>query len=511
MLEKIKSWGDKPLSMKIMYVFVCIIVGFYLIESLICKIYDTDMYFLIATGREILENGIPHTNVWSIDMQSGFIVQQWLYTVLMAISDKFGYIGFTSLVAIQFVFLIWLLNHFFNIKHVSKGIKFVCIAIVIFYSQLYLFSTRPELITMILLLIECIALEHYNQSNKWQWLILLPITMLAEMNLHASMWPIHYAILLAYLVPSFYLPGVKDESIYKKWKHICVFVLIMTGVMFINPYGIDSILYIIKSFKADTFSYVSIQEISQPTFLSACGLTILLGLSLVFINHRLKALTSTSLNITLGFAALAVTALRHNMFSIFIMAFLLRDLAVILSDKIVVDIKKDVKNNILPIMIIGVLFFGLSCVGSISSVFSEEQVSGLDDIYEYINKDYDENTRIFTGFNNGAYFEWRGFKNIYMDARPELYTVEFTGDKNILSDYSRYCIYGFSTVDTNRDTVLVTVNEMNEWFYSYDFDYVVVTPYAEQNLYNYMLYNTDYKVVESCESDVYVLYEKIDK
>ena len=510
MLQKIKQWGDKPLSMKVMYVFLFAMIGFYLLEALLCKVYDSDMYFLIATGREILENGIPHVNVWSIDMQSGFVVQQWLYTIFMALADKIGHIGFTLLVAVQFVILLVLLNHFFNLKKVSKGVKLVCISVVVFYSQMYLFSTRPETITMILLLVECIALEHYKTSNKWQWLLLLPFTMLLEMNLHASMWPIHYAILLAYLVPAFYLPGVKETSMYKQWKHIALFTLIMTGIMFVNPYGFDGIMYIIRSFKADTFSYISVKEITPPTFISACGLTILLSFILIFVNHKLKTLTSTALNITLGFVALSMTASRHNMFSIFIMAFLLRDLAESITSVVKVDIKKDVKKGILPVLIVGVMFFGLSCVGSVSSVFLDEQSSGLDNMYEYINKSYTDETRVFTGFNNGAYFEWKGFKNLYIDARPELYTDDFTGDKHILADYSRYCIYGFSTVESSKK-LFVTSDEMNEWFYSYDFDYVVVSPFAEQNLYSYMLYNKDYRVVDECKSDTYILYEKINK
>ena len=45
MLQKIKQWGDKPLSMKVMYVFLFAMIGFYLLEALLCKVYDSDMYF----------------------------------------------------------------------------------------------------------------------------------------------------------------------------------------------------------------------------------------------------------------------------------------------------------------------------------------------------------------------------------------------------------------------------------------------------------------------------------
>ena len=509
MPKKIKNWMDKPLPARTLFVFISLIVVAYLVESLVCKIYDSDMYFLIATGREILENGIPDTNVWHIDNQQGFIAQQWLYTIIIALADKIGHIGFTVLVSVQFIALMFSLNHFFNLRNVSKIVKFVSLCAIVFYSQLYLFCLRPELITMILLVIECIALEHYGKSGKWQWLILLPVTMLAEINLHGSMWPVHYAILLAYLVPSFYLPGADDKSIWRKWKPIALFTAIMTGVMFINPYGLDGILYIVTSFTAKTFSYVDINEVGEPAFISACGLTIMLGIILIFINHKFKHLDSVSLNISLGFIALAIISNRNNVFAIFIFMFLFRNLAVYLSSIDLQSISKKATNSTLLILLIGVIFFVGSSFGSILSVFVSDDTNDLDDIYDYISESYSEDTRIFTGFNCGAYFEWKGFRNLYMDARPELYTDEFTGDKDILRDYSRYCIYGFDAVAGEYDSDgLVTKSEMDEWFYSYDFDYVVVSPYSEQYLSAYMMLNDDYDCVEECTTPMYLLYVK---
>ena len=37
---------------------------------------DTDGWFLLASGREIVHNGIPFENPWSLDPGQGIIVQQ---------------------------------------------------------------------------------------------------------------------------------------------------------------------------------------------------------------------------------------------------------------------------------------------------------------------------------------------------------------------------------------------------------------------------------------------------
>lgn len=45
--------------------------------------YDSDGWFLLATGREILKNGIPYANPWSFSSYRPIVVQQWLHDVLL--------------------------------------------------------------------------------------------------------------------------------------------------------------------------------------------------------------------------------------------------------------------------------------------------------------------------------------------------------------------------------------------------------------------------------------------
>ena len=53
-LAKIKAAGERPLNQKLFFILFAIIPVFYLLERLVCSVYDSDMYFLIATGQEIL-------------------------------------------------------------------------------------------------------------------------------------------------------------------------------------------------------------------------------------------------------------------------------------------------------------------------------------------------------------------------------------------------------------------------------------------------------------------------
>lgn len=511
-LDSINTWFKKPLNIKTFFVFVVFTAIGIFCPVVIRAAYDNDMYFLIATGKEIVENGIPTTNVWSVDRSSGFIAQQWLYDVILYGVNTFGFWGRVLFLAVELIILFFLYSHFFKLKNINSKLMFFSFVATMLFSQEYI-NVRPEIITIILLLVECIAIEHYIKSEKVAWLCLLPITMLLEINLHASMWPIHYAILLAYFVPAFYVKDSRKNKLYKKLLKFLPFVIIMTLVMFVNPYGVDGVGYLFQSFKAHTFEQVSIVECESATFLSAQGLCIMLNIALLFLICHFKTADSTSINITLGFTAMSAYMIRNNMFEIIVLTFIFVNLMEYVST-IKIDWKKDVVNGLIPLLVSATLFFvadALIFVNDVKDFIDTDDIVCLGTIESYISDNSEDDPRIFTGFNTGAYFEFMGHHNVYMDARPELYTKAFTGDKNILGDYVRYVVYGVSPYPIAvHELEPVGCDEMKAWLDSYNFDYIVIDTAFEVHLAGYMLNSDDYQLVEECCDSAYKLYERID-
>lgn len=523
---KVKAISEKSLNEKLFFVLFAIIPIFYLLERLVCSVYDSDMYFLIATGREILENGIPHTNVWTIDSSSGIIVQQWLYDVILAIVDKAGYVGFSLFILSEFCVFAALWIYFFSMRKVSKPLSFFVLIMLSMPAQDYMFSIRPQIMTMILILASCIAIEKFAWTKKYRWLVLLPILSCLEMQMHASMWVLHFAIVLAYMVPAFYFKPfgghMSDDAVYRFWKPITVACVGMFASLFVNPYGTDGVLYLIKSFKAHTFGYIDVMEVAVTDFLSPQGATIMLCIALFICAWKAGVLSSTTVNMTAGFLLMMMMAIRNNTCCIFVFAFVMRDLAQFIESKRDrIDWKKDLTLYIVPILLFADLIFITNFTASCSSVFTgtDGSETNLPLIASEIRKDYTEDMHIFTGFNCGAYFEYDGFKNLYIDARPEIYTSEFTGDKNILADYSKFCIYGYDVSDMQsslmsgaqiRQGTPVTEEEMDTWFAEYDFDYLVTSPLSEPFLSAYLLKCDNYEMVEEVSDSYYALYRKVD-
>ena len=497
MKQKIKefnTWVERPLSPKIFFIMVSIIIGICTLGYMISCLYDTDIFFMIASGREILENGFIYENIWSIDKGCPMVIQQWLYNIILVGCYKWGNIGLFIFAIIRLCIFFGLLWHFLNFKKVSYGLRVISLVIFIFFTPYYVFSVRPELITVILLLTECICLEHFQLSGKKRWLFFLIPIMILEINLHASMWPTHFAILAVYVVPAIKVPFILKNDLWKERKWVFITAIFMIPAMWINPYGTDNVKYILKSFKAHTFDLVSITEMKQPTLLSFPGFVILLLMILFGIGLAKKCLHSTTVYICAGFLLMSMYAVRNEMFLIIAYLFLLRDISDLLKN-INYDWEKDIKNSLIFVLGISILLLGHVGIQTLDTLFTGDIEDFTDmqttkKIYDEIAKDYDEDTRIFAGFNNGSYGEFYGLKNIYMDARPELFTI--------LKEYSDYCLYGHD----------INMKEMTKWFDGYDFNYVIVDTKNERVLNTYIQMRDDYHLIKSVSDEDTKLYKK---
>lgn len=512
-IMSIKNWLQTPVSKKFFLATVFIYGILHLFFLLITQCLDPDMFFLISTGDYILKNGIPTIHPWHIEKNLEIVVQQWLYTVIISIFAKLGAIGLYLLSLINFLMLCYVSFQFLKIKKLPRRFSFfiICLAAVM---NFYTFKIRPQTITLILLLLECIALEKYQITNKKVWLLLLPLSMLLEVNLHSSMCVMHFAILAAYMVPFVKNTNITNTDLHKQWKQISIFAILMLLMMWLNPYGIDGILYLFNSFKADTFSIVSVRECLKTTVLSSHGIVILFCSSLTGFLIYKKKINSIVFYMNLGLIFLMLLAFRHNMFSFLCVLFSARGLYE-LQQETKITIK--ITNRIQVYFLIAITVFS-AFIGSIvyelhstGQLFGKESLinrENLNKIVTYIDQNKTSNKedlRIFTGFNTGGYFEYCGFTNIYIDARPELYMSKINKQKDVLKEYRNYVMKGYYTSDGKY--IHLTNSDIQNFLNLYNFDFLVIDADIETFLYGYLTHNTDYKQVY--QVDNFVLYERI--
>ena len=127
--------------------------------------------------------------------------------------------------------------------------SFIGVIILDVISSMY-FVTRPQISTMINILLFLFILEMYAKNNNYKILfLLLPISIL-EINLHCSIWWILLIMTLPYIFEfkkiNIHQLGITGNNNYKKRYLIYIDFLILVSSL-INPYGIEAPLYLFKS------------------------------------------------------------------------------------------------------------------------------------------------------------------------------------------------------------------------------------------------------------------------
>lgn len=218
--------------------------------------YDTDSWFLLSTGREILENGIPYSNPFAYDAQGGeygFVAQQWLHCVLLYASYcAFGYAGCSAVtVVLSAVFLAVLYK---ALRIVSEGAPATCLglAAIAVSGCFFYMSVRPTMWTMMALCAVVSLCTLWRRSGKAAYLAGLPFVMLAHAQLHMSMMWLDVFAACCFMLPAS-LSALREAGV-KAHVRACApllaAVLAMCVAAFVNPYGANGALYLFHSYGA---------------------------------------------------------------------------------------------------------------------------------------------------------------------------------------------------------------------------------------------------------------------
>lgn len=203
---------------------------------------DSDVRFLLATGREIARNGIPRTNPFSIWPGQGIVVQQWLHDVwLWAWYTRGGYAAVAVSACVPAGLLFWQLAGLMldaaGGKLSRAGLAFslaipsVCICMYI--------SVRPTLWTALLCTLTARIMLSYLRDGRRLVLLWLPAVAVAGVNLQAAHCPLLAACAAAFALPNPH--ELADPAARRAWSAralpICAALAAMCAASLLNPYG----------------------------------------------------------------------------------------------------------------------------------------------------------------------------------------------------------------------------------------------------------------------------------
>ncbi len=489
-------WRNNPLIMAIAASFIAIYIawnsgGF----------TDNDVWFILATGREILENGIPYTNPFAVYDNMGIVVQQWVPCVITYSLYSLG--GFVALGLWVGTLSALVVLSLYRLGRLVKGDRFggewILLAIAVAVPALlgYL-SMRPHAYTMLAFCWLLFFLEKYRRSGKPGWLAGSVALIAAHVNFQMALAPFDLVIIGCYLVPNVLAPLHKRGRLtnvqlalgsYKRWPVLLCLVLAAAALM-ANPYGLDGALYLVDSYGVASYNnHILEMRALAPWSKGLAGMASVAMLVLAATAAGKRGLRSIDLPLTLLAFGVGLAAFSHSRNGWLIAFFALplvmstmhgwsMDFAKLPPRKKIAALGPEAawqwmqKRHKIVLGCTAAIALGAAVASGVLlwqaspewRDYEKESSMAPAGLLDYLEKQgkRPEDVQLFSPFNIGGYLEWRGYK-VSMDPRPELWAPAISGHS---TDYFREYVDMMSGDWKDRDYA--------EFLERNNFDYLVV-------------------------------------
>jgi len=457
-MEKRKSLA--PID-KLSYVLLAVALGIFATAQGLLKNPNADAYFLIDTGRYIVNNNaLPDTAYWLVTPGVPTIIQQWICDVVNYAA--YAAAGFTGIVILGIIFNIFLLFCLFvycreNVKDNQVGLN----AAVFCWILLCGFATtRPYSVTIAVSLLEITLLKRFFDKEKHTgketalFFAGIAAVFIFQANWQASniLYPVLWILC--------YVPVIKAKKFRIDLYALCA-IVIGIACSVLSPLGIRGPLFL--TYARGSLERFHIIEVEPPHFPSLYTAMQVIAIVLFIYAAIKKKLTSSQIFMTLGCLAMSFMFMRCCW------------TLVIPIGMLVANLKFTERSH-------KMMRWAYVAAGTLSILLiMKYNLEKSDDRKIMIESlPAPDEITLYTDFNSGNYFLIDGYK-IYFDARPELYDHRIAGDKAFLDeayaawagdlDYDAFIDkYGFDwfAVSTNMpmDTYLASNDDYEFVFYN---------------------------------------------
>lgn len=487
LIRKIKNY--KPSK------YICYL--YFFVPLFVCSLSkidrENDIWFLLKHGEYILKHGFPHIEPFSMHQNFSFVMQQWLSSVIFYISHKIlGQYGILLVIIITNILMLYFLYKLCMLISENKFRLSIVITCITDIFLLLFMIARPWIFTMLNLIIVLYIMELFYKKNNRKALYFLPLISLIQINIQSSMWFMLFIFMLPYIVDLF----LKER---RRLSSFPLIIILMFICGFINPYGLDNILYVVKSYgnyyinnTVTEMLAISLND-KRILFYSYLFYFILAIELLIYIFCKKGRFELRHLFLFLGVSFLGLKNLRSMwIFIIGTMPFLssyLKPYFKKLSFKEEnFELEPDErKKYYLVIVILCIYTCGVSVIAN--SKFTNKLEKGIDAIYKTSN--VNAKTTVYTSYNNGSYAEYRNLKP-YIDSRAEIFIKKNNHKEDIMKEY--YLVYnGYISYD--------------KFINKYKFDYMIIM--KNEAIYTSALKDKNYKSIYYSKKYKYRVFERI--
>lgn len=433
---------------------------------------DNDSWYVLAEGREIVENGVYYEDQLSMHEGLAVTVQNYGFAVIFyGIYSVFGSIGiYIGVLILNLIlcYLIYKICMLLSNKNVNLSLLIAVLTDLIL-GHWYV-VTRAQVVSYCVLMLVIYLLELYVKTDKTKYLWWIPFLSVLQINLHASVWPMMLLVMLVYIIDAFKSKKLHLQGYRKRPLFITLIVSLLVG--FLNPYGLRMMTFIFTSYgvsEAHDF-ILELHPFSLGNNYCILLYTTIVATMMLCIFGKKQNVRMRWLLLIFGFLALGINTIKGMSYLILVLLF---PLAAVYKD---VSIEKWSSRKarwmfaswsgilaavlivIIPMVIIPKQIDGPS----------KETISAINELDANIGEANKKSLKIYTCFDQGGFLEYRGYKP-YIDPRMEVFLKVNNGKEDIFKEY-----YDFTEKKIKTEDFLK----------KYDFDYLIVEEY-EDYLYDY--------------------------
>ena len=461
---------------------------------------DNDFFFLYSTGDYIVRRGFPFTDILSMHSSMKIVVHQWLSSVIFYyVYNILGEIGILILLYICNIGIVYLTYKLISLICKNDFIALVLAGLINFSIFDPFIVTRPQIFTYLILLGAVILLEKHAQTKDIKYLFGIPALSLALVNLHAAMWPMLLVFMLPFIAAAIpvKIGSFKKESEGSLKAVATTFALsIIVGLL--NPYGMDSMLYLTRSYGHESFSIIL--EMNATNFDASEGKILLIYLAAIILILLLLKNKKFSVRHVLLFAGTLLLGFIQVKGVPYFLLFGVPAITYLVEGFDLTKLAKPFKKALTKR--VKILFIILLCgcffyIGERRFIQTRDVREGimlhrqhLDEVIAILDE-AEEPVILYTDFNNGQYFEFYGY-HPYIDGRAEVFVIENSRYYDYFFEYFCHFHGGYYYRD---------------FLDKYQFNYIVLDPGVDSYTYVSLLRDEDFELVYS-NYDVYLFVRK---
>lgn len=495
-------------KIKIEFDFLCVAIILIAIfcVSITPVTFQNDTFYTIKIGELIKNNGIDMMDHFSWHTGLPYTYPHWLYDFLTYLIYSFS--GFKGIYITTCILSVILgLSMFFVSSKLTKSnfIAFVVTSISVYFLKPYI-AARAQLVTFILFTWEIYCIEKFIENKKIRYAISLVIISLLIANLHCATWPFFFVLVLPYIaeyIIALITAKIKkqpDKLIINKNNNVkfLIIIMIICALMgFLTPLKDTPFTYLTKTLQGNTMKSISEH---QPLVLSQnYKMLITIAVILVMLIFTKVKIRLSDAFMLAGLGYLMLSSKRQV--SMFVL------IGSIIFTRLVVDmVKTYTKDGIYMLEEASKNFFVVVSLTVLFALISFNFIKPkLDDKYvnekaypvsacDYILENMDlTNVRFYNDYNFGSYMLFRGIP-VFIDSRADLYSPEFSGDKDndIFTDF----------IDTSSISTFY-----GDTFEKYDITHVLIKKKSKINMIITKTHDENFKELYS--DDNFVLYERV--